>query len=235
MKILNVVLVTSFLTLSAYSQETKNFVLSDSKSPGISFKIAYSAGVHDGVTSSMKALVTLSQKNSILKGEFSVPIDQLSTGNATRDCHMREAMGINYKDSKFPTDHVCDSDNKLPETGPDSVVFPDIRFSFSNIKKNTDELPAVLELGKTYTVSIQGKWSIHGQTVDLAADEGTESIPVKIKLLDEATQEIQIIGNFQLSLKSFNIQVKPFKIAFISIGVADIAKVSLNTKMILKK
>ncbi len=235
MKLLKTLLISTLIVTAAQAQEVKNFVLSDSKASGITFKIKYSLGVHDGVTSGMKALVTLSNKNSILKGEFSVPIDQVSTGNLTRDCHMREALGIDYKDSKFPTDHVCDSDNKLPVSGPDSVAFPEIRFSFTNIKKATAELPAVLEVGRVYDVAIQGQWTLHGQTVDLAADTSADSIPVKIKLLDEATQEIQVTGNFQISLKAFNIQVKPFKIAIVKIGVDDIAKVILNTKFILKK
>ncbi len=235
MNFLKAVFVSTLLSTSAFAQETKHYVLADAKSPGVTFQIGYSAGVHDGTTSEMTANVTLSQKNAILKGDFKIPISQISTGNSTRDCHMREALGINYTDSKFPTDHVCDSDNQLPQTGPDSIAYPEIRFKFTNVKKDSGtELPEVLEVGKAYKVAIQGQWIIHGQTVDLAANEGTESIPVQVKLLDAETQEIQVTGKFQISLKAFNIIVKPFKIAFIQSGVADNAKVTLNTKMVLK-
>lgn len=235
MNFFKTVVMVSLLTTSIFAEDMKRYVLADTKAPGVTFQIGYSAGIHDGTTGFMTANVSLSQKNEILKGDFKIPISQISTGNATRDCHMREALGIDYTDSKFPTDHVCDSDNQLPETGPDSIAFPEIRFKFSNVKKDSGtELPEVLEVGKSYKVAIQGQWIIHGQTVDLAANEGTESIPVQVKLLDATTQEIQVTGKFQISLKAFNIQVKPFKIAFISIGVADVAKVTLNTKMVLK-
>lgn len=233
--------IKAFITVVAFStmaqaDTVKNFVLSNSKSTGITFQIGYSAGVHDGTTSAMNALVTLSEKNEILKGEFSIPIENVSTGNATRDCHMREALGIDYAHSQFPTDHVCDSDNKVPASGPDSIAFPTISFKFVNVKKNSGSiLPEVLEVGKVYDVAVQGQWTMHGKTVDFSGDTSTEFIPVQIKLLNADTQELQVSGKFQISLKDFNIVVKPFKIAFLSIGVADNAKVTLNTKMILQK
>ncbi len=214
----------------------KNFSLSNPAATGVTFQIGYSAGVHEGKVASMKSIVTLSDKNKILSGEFVIPISQITTGNATRDCHMREAMGIEYSKSNFPANHVCDANNQLPASGVDAVSYPDVRFKFVTVKKNSgSDLPEFLEVGKVYSLAVQGQWIIHGKIVDFSSDTSTEFLPVQIKLLDAATQEIQVIAKFQISLKAFNIQVKPFKVLFVSVGVSDNAKISLNTKMILKK
>ncbi len=214
----------------------KSYVLSNPATTGVTFQIGYSLGVHNGTVTSMKSLVTLSNKNKILSGEFSIPISQISTGNATRDCHMREAMGIEYSKSSFPTNHVCDANNQLPSSGVDSIAYPEVRFKFVTVKKNSgSDLPEVLEVGKVYSLAVQGQWVMHGQVVDFSSDVSPEFLPVQIKLLNAATQEIQVTAKFQISLKAFNIQVKPFKVLIASIGVSDNAKITLDTKMILKQ
>ncbi len=223
------------------NQTIIRYGLADAKVSGVTFQIGYSAGVHDGTVSTILAGVTLDEKNQILAGDFIVPIASMSTGNATRDCHMREALGIDYnnnnaKGSKFPAEHVCDSNNQTPKVGPDAIVFDRIKFSFRTVKANSNSvLPAVMEVGKVYKLAVQGQWTMHGIVQDISLPTSTEFVPVEVKLLNATTKEIQVSGKFELSLKKFNVIVKPFKFGPINITVADNAKITLNSKLAIIK
>ena len=209
----------------------------NTKNAGVTFQIGYTAGVHDGAVSAVDSRVVLDSKNQILSGDFTININDMSTGNKNRDCHMREALGIDYTNSKFPNEHVCDSNDQTPATGPDSIAFPEIRFQFSSVKMNSKSiLPEVMEAGKVYNLAIQGKLTVHGKTKDFTAADSTEFIPVQVKLLDVNTGEIQLVSKFDVVLKDFGVTVKPFKLGPIAlINVADKAKVSLNMKLVQKK
>lgn len=235
----SLIIALSTLTLSFAQAQTSasstEYTLADAKSTGVTFQIAYSLGIHDGNVSQMNSSVKLSEKNKILSGEFSVPLSAMATGNSTRDCHMTEALGIDYKNSKFPAEHVCAND-QLPASGPDAMAFDHIQFKFVSLKDSANAgLPEVLEVGKVYNLAIQGQWTIHGVTQEIGGQNPDEAINVQVKLLDPATGELQLFGKFELSLAKFGVVVKPFKIAFVKIGVADIAKIIINTRMIPKK
>ena len=232
--------VATFITNMIFAQsnttDTKKYLLSNQSATGTTFQIGYSAGVHDGVVSAIDAEVTLDQKNQILAGDFKIDIANMSTGNKTRDCHMREALGIDYSVSQFPNEHVCNSDDKTPTEGPDAIKYPEISFHFSSVKSNSNSvLSEVLEVGKVYNLAVQGKFSVHGQIKDFTALDSTEFIPVQVKLINAETGELQLTGKFDIVLKDFGVIVKPFKFGFIKIGVADKAKVSLNMKLSPRK
>ncbi len=216
--------------------DTKKYSLTNQSATGTTFQIGYSAGVHDGTVSTIDAEVTLDQKNQILAGDFKIDIANMSTGNKTRDCHMREALGIDYSVSQFPNEHVCNSEDKTPTDGPDAIKYSEISFHFSSVKSNSNSiLSEVLEVGKVYNIAVQGKLTVHGQVKDFTALDSTEFIPVQIKLLNSETGELQLTGKFDIVLKDFGIIVKPFKFGFVKIGVADKAKVSLNMKLSPRK
>ena len=84
---------------------------------GMAFSLGWSLGTHEGrasrVTGSVQAQV---EPFAIAQGEFRVPIAAMSTGSSTRDCHMREALGIDYARSQFPAEHVCVND-RVPMSG----------------------------------------------------------------------------------------------------------------------
>ena len=217
----------------AHSLEASTtYDLFDPQKTGITFQIGYSAGVHEGTITAADVKVVLGQKNKVLSGQFIIPISAMHTGNETRDCHMREALGIDYKNSQFPNDHVCNSKDQTPESGPDSIVYPTIEFKFVNVKSNSNsELPEVLEVGKVYTLAVQGIFSMHGIHKDFSQETSTEFVPIQVKLLNAQTGEIQIAAKFPISLKEYGITVKPFKFGFVKINVADDAKVTVNMKI----
>lgn len=232
--LMSVLIQTSFA--QAQTKQTSVYSLSNPSKTGITFKIGFSAGVHDGDVDAMENKVVLDKKNNILSGDFKILIDHISTGNSTRDCHMREALGIKYEGSQFPNEHVCDSDDKLPASGPDAASYQAISFSFTSVKANSNSLlPETLEVGKVYNLAVQGKFTMHGRTKDFSAVNSTEFIPVQVKLINAETQELQLASKFEVSLSEFGVVVKPFKLGPFKIGVSDKAKVSLDMKLSLQK
>ncbi len=126
-----------------------------------------------------------------------MPIAAMSTGSTTRDCHMREALGINYQGSRFPGDHVCVND-QVPATGPDSVVFPDIVIGVRGL--NQPAQASSLRLAGTQPVNVQVSlsMSIHGVTRDVIA-------PLRLQLI--APDTVQAQTEFDLKLADFAIVV----------------------------
>ena len=135
---------------------------------GLKFSLGWSLGTHEGqasrVTGSMQAQT---EPLAIARGEFRVPIASMSTGSPTRDCHMREALGINYQGSRFPSDHVCVSD-QVPASGPDSVVFPEIVIGIREVRPVAQGSPVRLTGTQPVTVQVPLSMSVHGVTREVA-------------------------------------------------------------------
>ena len=203
------------------------YVPTASVAPAVSFDIAYTAGVHRGTSTLVTGSLVLDNANRLVKGLLSVPLTSLKTRNETRDCHLREAMGIDYTHSAFPAQHVCDARNQTPVTGPDSVVFPNIEFEFTDLVQTSGEaLPSPLVVATTYTVFLRGKFSLHGQTRLL--DGGQPNATLVGKLTAEASDRIRIQSAFPVVLQDYAIVVKPSKLGPVTISVANQATVSLN-------
>ncbi|MBX9765875.1 MAG: YceI family protein [Bdellovibrionales bacterium] len=208
-------------------------VVQDGAKTGVAFQVAYTAGVHSGVAWAADAEVVLNDAGQVVKANFKVPLSSMTTGNITRDCHMREALGINYSGSKFPAEHVCDSSNAMPQSGPDSVAFPEISFQFSSVKTPPNDPPLNgLEVGKAYNTLVSGTWSMHGVKKTF---ENAAAIPIQVKLVDPTTREIRLTGQLGLSLKEFNVVVKPFTLGPFKVTVSDVTKVSLNLRLLPSK
>lgn len=213
--------ILKFLTIILFIFPFTNFAISKEyklvEKTGLAFHIPYSMGTHDGEARIGKAKIILDMKNPIAtSGEFTVPIETMTTGNPERDCHMRESLGLNYEQSDFPKVHVCNEKNQLPETGKNAVVFPEIIFKILSLKSN-DPSGEILTDRETQ-VEVEGQLSIHGVN-------RKEKIPLKIIPVGD---KIRLQGEMQLSLKDYNIVVKSGKILFVTISVKDLVKASFN-------
>ena len=197
---------------------------------GVSFSIGFTAGVHKGRVSKVDGSLKVDDQDRLMSAHFSVPITAMSTGDATRDCHMREALGIDYSKSKFPADHACNSQNQLPDTGGDSVVFPFIEFDFQNFKlANGEVLPTQLEVGKTYELAVQGSWLVHGQSHNFGPGATPDSILVHVQKTDATSNVLRLTSKLEIILKDHGIVVKPFKLfGPFAITVSDRVKVNLD-------
>ena len=220
-------LLTSMLLISvaspAANRNLNTFKKADGTT-GITFSLPYAAGVHKGSAQDLQGTVVLNEQDLLQSAHFEVAITSMTTGNATRDCHMREAIGIDYSKSQFPKDHVCDNNNQTPATGPDSVVFTKIIFDFQKF----EQAPATpFQLGTPQDVLVTGTMTMHGIT------KAVQSLPLKFQMTKatDGTPVLQVLGKLALSLKDYNVQVKPFTLGPISIGVSDKASVDLNLQL----
>jgi polyisoprenoid-binding protein YceI len=168
-----------------------------SRDGGVQFSIPYKLGTHDGpaldVMGSMEYDVAT---DTIQSGVISIQIINLDSGNSKRDCHLQEAIGLNYAISAFPEEHVCENGNVLPETGPDSIQYPEIRFTVTSSKRISAD-----------TSILKGALSMHGISRPI-------EFPVTVKNRKE--KSISLAGSVVIALKDYGIEVKPF--LFVSVG-----------------
>lgn len=209
-----------FSSISSYAGE-KNWVATNNPAgrSGLRFSIAYTAGVHNGDVKSIQGLLVTDQDNNLSGAHVEVPIDAMATGDLSRDCHMREALGIDYTASRFPNEHVCDRNNRTPDAGADAVVFSKIIFDFTGFQS----APST-DLALAQTVLVNGTLTIHGQTRAITA------LPLTVQKITNAdgSSSLRVQGNFNLSLKNYQVIVKPFKFGPFEIGVSDTAKINID-------
>jgi polyisoprenoid-binding protein YceI len=199
----------------SFTAQSANFKLADKS--GIEFHIPYTAGTHDGEARISKAQLNLDfDRPGISMGEFIVPIEMMTTGNPERDCHMREALGLNYEQSDFPKEHACNDKHQLPNSGKNAVVFPEIIFKILSLR-SLDPSGKILH-DKETNIEVEGQWTIHGVSKK-------EKIPMKI---NSSGEKIVIHGETKFSLKDYNIVVKSGKVLFVTIGVKDTVRVNFD-------
>ncbi|MBC7384704.1 MAG: YceI family protein [Cryobacterium sp.] len=173
------------------------------ESSGVNFEIGYTAGTHEG-HAQISGTVDLNPETlEIFSASFSVPVKSMDSGNAKRDCHIRESLGINYIGSVYPQSHACNGKNQLPTDGPNSVAYPEMKFTFV-----------------TVTAGIaKGSFEMHGVKKD---------IEIPLKLTKDAEGRVMVKSDFDLKLNDYGVVVKPFLV----ITTADVATVHLNLLLI---
>ncbi len=221
-----------FLTLPALAAD-QTYLPQRRSVPPVTFDIGFTAGVHRGSVSEVRGSLVFDGANRFVKGSFVAALADIRTSNETRDCHLREAMGIDYTHSQFPAQHVCDGQNRTPATGPDSVVFPNIEFEFTNLVQTSgDALPATFARGKTYDVFLRGKFTMHGQSKLLDGGDPRATLVGKLMMTTDGFLRLQ--SSFPVVLKDYGIVVKPSKLGPVTISVADKATVTLNIPLALQ-
>jgi polyisoprenoid-binding protein YceI len=193
-------IITLLLPLSLFAQ---TYSLNKSK---IKFKIPYTMGTHEGKSKSLSGSFNLKTG-----GKFTIPIESLKTGNQEMDCHLYESLGLNYDNSEFPEEHVCD-DDKLPSEGKNSIVYPDITYTVEKVISIEDS-----ENKKAF--KLQGFWTIHGKKNSKDYDL------VLIKNENNWTSKL----SFELKLSDFDVIVKKF--LFISVDNT----ISLDLSLTMEK
>ena len=148
----------------------------------------------------------------------------MRTGNAVQDCHLVEALGLNYASSRFPENHVCNNDNELERDEASHFLYPFIHFKIVDAKKMGEEHTGTFH---KYELIVTGLWKIHGREVsqshkvELSVDSKKRFLMLRIKTTPH------------FSLKEFGVIVKPAKILGIKIGVKDHVSVVLD--LVLKE
>jgi polyisoprenoid-binding protein YceI len=126
-----------FATPEVYKPE-----ISSGKNIGVKFTIPYTFGTHEGVSHIILGEVTIDTSNpSVSTGEFIVPINSFKTNDDERDCHLREALGLNYQNS---------------------VIYPMINFKILSVTSQ-DSIKQI-PLDRESMIDVEGQWTIHGIT-----------------------------------------------------------------------
>ena len=181
---------------------------------GINVEIRYLLGIHHGEVTQAIGEASITNNFQMVTGKFTVPISALVTANPTRDCHLREALGLDYTQSHFPKEHVCNKQSELPQQGVDAVVFPNIEFTLVGVSASGD--PAtLLKPGSSFPITAAGQWSIHGV-------EKTVSMQLNATVMQNGVLNIK--GDLPFLLTDFGVIVKPVA----GIGVKNQMKVQLN-------
>ena len=184
--------------------------------------VVYSLGTHTQVAQDIRGEVTLDPTTlNGGSGSVVVPIAGIHGDGSTRDCHMREALGIDYAaGGRFPKEHVCDGQNRLPASGPESVAFPDIRLEVLGARP-LDEL-SLLESGKPVRVELDARWTMHG-------------VSRQQKELTRVVREgngLHARGRSTVVLADYGIVVKATKVVFAEIKVGDAVAVTYDLRLL---
>jgi len=178
--------VAIFLSHLGYAEAVTTWKPQDSK---VEVSIGYTLGTHELKSTSMNGALTQPDVSlESISGELLVPIRDLKEGNAKLECHMLSSLGVDYSKSKFPGEHVCDSDNRLPESGPDSVIYPNIVLKIERLKKVSED-----------QYEVEGQWIIHGVSQKITS--------LRMKL-EERGDEMISSGKTQFRLSDFGVVVK---------------------------
>lgn len=155
----------------------------------IDITIGYTLGTHKLHSASLSGGLTQAGDSlELVSGELLVPIREIKEGSEKLECHLQSSLGIDYTKSRFPGEHVCDSDNRLPETGPDRIVYPNIELKIEKLKKVSEDL-----------YEAEAQWTIHGVS---------QKVPSLRMKLENRGDEIVSTGETQFRLSDFGIVVK---------------------------
>ena len=210
------------LFFTCFSQGAEFRYQTAETSPMVKFKIPWTFGTHEGISRKLNGQVMLDESDKVLNALFEIPINSMTTGNSIRDCHMREALGLNYDISTFPEEHVCNSKNQIPESGNDSIQYSVITAEFQNMTIPHDQY----NLGIPMSTNVRVKINMHGV--------GKSTIVEKI-LITKTENGFNLVGSFILSLRDFLVQVKPVDLGIKKVGVEDIVKIQFSINLVKEK
>jgi len=177
----------TILSLALWQQAHAN-VSTFTKSQ-IELKVPYTFGVHTVEATKITGQVFWNNDNTqILEADFALAASDLTNDDKTFICHLQSSLTLDYKQSDFPAEHVCE-DDALPTTGKNSPKHPTI----------TAHLAAPFTMGDK---SAKILWTIHGVARE-------QNVPVTVTLNDEKTQ-YTIKADWKMKRSDFDITVKKF-------------------------
>ena len=187
--------------------------------PGITLSLPYTFGTHgDRAVKVLGELRMDPDSPQAVAGTLRVPIDAIVSDSAERDCHMREALGVDYARSQYPREHVC-KDDRLPAG---VVAFPEIVLQV----RGAQAAPVTtMSVGKETPVSIQALWTIHGVTR-----------PARLQLTASRDAKtpgaVRLRGNSEVRLSDFGVVVKSAHVLFVTSSVGEVATVHFDLELV---
>jgi len=189
-------------------------------SDGVVVDVPYSLGTHhERVTAVDGELRADPEALRVEGGRLTIPLAAFRSDDPKRGCHLREALGLDYARSRYPRDHVCDDQNRLPASGPDAVAFPEIVVELRGGAQAPPEAA-----GSPPGVDVDATLAVHGL-----------SRPVRFRATvarDGASPGLlRVRARVPVRLADFGIQVKSAGALFVSISVKDTVTVVLDVRL----
>ena len=176
-------------------------VLPDPGGKGTTVEIPYTFGTHQVAAKQIEGQIELDSKSlDVRSGRLWVSISELKSDDPKRDCHMREALGLDYSHSRFPKEHVCDDQNRLPAKGNDAIVYPRVELRVTGSKALDD--PDLLAQGKEVRVLVTGTWTIHGVTRPASVQLTASADPKNPDTLRGRGRQPFVLSDFGIEVKS---------------------------------
>ncbi|MGE5049349.1 MAG: YceI family protein [Deltaproteobacteria bacterium] len=209
------------VALSAFAAraEVQTYRIAQGKEgPGIALSLPYTFGTHDDRVVRVAGELRLDPDSPQgVSGTLRVPIDAIVSDSKERDCHMREALGIDYSRSQYPREHVC-KDDRLPAG---AVAYPEIILQVRGA-----QAPPVtgMSVGKESPVSVQALWTIHGVT---------RPARLQLKAARDAKTPgaVRLRGTSEVRLSDFGVVVKSAQVLFVSSSVGEVATVHFDLEL----
>jgi polyisoprenoid-binding protein YceI len=173
---------------------------------GLVVDVPYSLGTHHEHVTEVQGVVRIDPEALRLeRGRLVIPLAAFRSDDPQRGCHLREALGLDYARSRYPREHVCDGQNRLPTSGPDAIAYPEILVELSR------GAPAGKASGAGQ-VEVEGALTVHGV-----------SRPVRLALTvaRDPSGLLRVRGRVPLRLDEFGIKVKSAHVLFVDISVRN--------------
>ena len=183
---------------------------------GLVVDVPYSLGTHHEHVTAVDGLLRIDPETLRLeRGRLVIPLAGFRSDDPRRGCHLREALGLDYARSRYPREHVCDDQNRLPASGPDAVAFPDVVLELRHAEP-VDAAP-----GGSSEVEVDGTLTVHGET-------RPERFRLAVSPDPSAPGVLRVRGRVPLRLADFGIVVKSAQVLFVSIAVKEEVTVALD-------
>jgi polyisoprenoid-binding protein YceI len=189
----------------------------------IEIVLPYSFGTHRSSVASVQGEVRIDPETlAVAGGRLAVPIDAIRSDDATRDCHMREALGLDYRRSRFPKEHACE-DDRLPASGPDAVAFPEIAVEVQRARLLGDA--ALLAGGKEIRAEADVAFVIHGVARPARLELTVSRDPA-------APGALRLRGSHAFTLRDYGVVVKSAHVLFVTISVDERATAAFDLRLV---
>lgn len=214
-------LLTLLLSQAALAEPRQYRIASEAETRGITVDVPYTFGTHQVTAHRVEGEILMDpQSLQVQSSQLHVSIFELKSDDPQRDCHMREALGLDYSRSRFPKDHVCDAQNRLPSQGNDAVAFPEIKLRITSARPLDD--PRLLNQGKEIRVVADGTWTIHGVT---------RRTRFELTASDDLNGTFRVRGRHAFVLSDYGVEVKSANAVIFSSSVRGGATAIFNLRL----
>ena len=185
--------------------------------PAVVIRVPYTLGTHEHRVATVRGGVRLDPTTLTSDGGHLVArIDDIVSESPERDCHLREAIGLDYSFSRFPREHVCDGANRLPTAGPDAVAYPEVTLDVLSARPlDPVDRPSEVRL------DVAATWTLRGVS-------RPAHLSLSVSRPSSRRDALRVRGRATLRLDDFGIVVKSARALFVTISAGEVATAEID-------